>query len=126
MLAACRAAHSLMKSCCDLKLPSLARRRYIVYDVQMLMGGHHQCKVSPDEYVFAAINIYLDIINLVSRMEGGRERVGRTEAGQGRGRASGPAGRGRTRHWTYPMEGRVRACPIEHGIAGQGRQGEAA
>ncbi len=37
---------------------------YIVYDVQMLVGGHHQCKVSPDEYVFAAINIYLDIINL--------------------------------------------------------------
>ena len=39
--------------------------RYIVYDVQMLMGGTHQCRVSPDEYVFATINIYLDIINLV-------------------------------------------------------------
>ncbi|GAX83121.1 hypothetical protein CEUSTIGMA_g10547.t1 [Chlamydomonas eustigma] len=37
---------------------------YIVYDVQMLMGGQHQYKVTPDEYVFAAINIYLDIINL--------------------------------------------------------------
>ena len=39
-------------------------RRYIVYDVQMLMGGEHQHKVSPDEYVFAAVAIYLDIINL--------------------------------------------------------------
>lgn len=37
---------------------------YIVYDVQMLMGGQHQYRVSPDEFVFAAINIYLDIINL--------------------------------------------------------------
>lgn len=36
-----------------------------MYDVQMLMGGTHQCRVSPDEYVFATINIYLDIINLV-------------------------------------------------------------
>ncbi|KAG1665671.1 hypothetical protein FOA52_005461 [Chlamydomonas sp. UWO 241] len=37
---------------------------YIVYDVQILMGGHHKFRLSPDEYVFAAINIYLDIINL--------------------------------------------------------------
>ena len=43
----------------------LIHTRYIVYDVQMLMGGTHQCRVSPDEYVFATINIYLDIINLV-------------------------------------------------------------
>lgn len=37
---------------------------YIIYDVQILMGGHHQFKISPDEYIFATINIYLDIINL--------------------------------------------------------------
>ena len=37
---------------------------YIIYDVQMLMGGNHQFKISPDEYIFATINIYLDIINL--------------------------------------------------------------
>lgn len=36
-----------------------------MHDVQLLMGGQHQYRVSPDEYVFAAINIYLDIINLV-------------------------------------------------------------
>lgn len=37
---------------------------YIIYDVQLLVGGKHQNKVSPDEYVFGAISIYLDIINL--------------------------------------------------------------
>lgn len=37
---------------------------YIVYDVQMLLGGSHKFSVSPDEYVFGAIAIYLDIINL--------------------------------------------------------------
>ncbi len=39
-------------------------RRFIVYDVQLLMGGHHQCRISPDEYVLATISIYLDVINL--------------------------------------------------------------
>jgi protein lifeguard len=37
---------------------------YIVYDVQTLMGGQHKFSVSPDEYIFGAIAIYLDIINL--------------------------------------------------------------
>jgi len=49
---------------------------YIVYDIQILMGGQHKVRVSPDEYVFAAINIYLDIINLflhILRMVGNRE-----------------------------------------------------
>lgn len=37
---------------------------YLVYDVQMLMGGEHQHKLSPDEYVMGAIAIYLDIIQI--------------------------------------------------------------
>jgi len=37
----------------DPVLSFLDTHRYIVYDVQQLMGGTHQCKVSPDEYVFA-------------------------------------------------------------------------
>lgn len=41
---------------------------YIVYDVQLLMGGQHAAKLSPDEYVFGAISIYL-----VSLVMGGRE-----------------------------------------------------
>lgn len=36
---------------------------YIIYDVQ-LMTGTGQFALSPDEYVLAALNIYLDIINL--------------------------------------------------------------
>jgi len=37
---------------------------YLVYDTQMMMGGSHKYSVSPEEYIFAAIAIYLDIINI--------------------------------------------------------------
>ncbi|GFH20908.1 uncharacterized protein HaLaN_18115, partial [Haematococcus lacustris] len=37
---------------------------YLIYDIQMLMGGNHKYKLSPDEYVLGAITLYLDIINL--------------------------------------------------------------
>ena len=38
---------------------------YLVYDTQLLVGGEHkQYQLSPDDYVFAAVVIYLDIINL--------------------------------------------------------------
>lgn len=37
---------------------------YIVYDTQLMMGGSHKYSISPEEYVFAALNLYLDIINL--------------------------------------------------------------
>jgi len=37
---------------------------YIVYDTQLMMGGSHKYSLSPEEYVFAALNIYLDVINL--------------------------------------------------------------
>lgn len=38
---------------------------YIVYDTQMICGGKHkQGAYGVDDYVFAALNIYLDIINL--------------------------------------------------------------
>lgn len=37
---------------------------YIVYDTQILIGGNHKYSISPEEYVFAALNLYLDIINL--------------------------------------------------------------
>merc|ERR1712037_297876 len=36
---------------------------YLVIDTQMMMGGH-KFSISPEEYVFAAIAIYLDILNL--------------------------------------------------------------
>jgi len=38
---------------------------YIVYDTQLIIGGRHkQCEFGVDDYVFAALNIYLDIIQL--------------------------------------------------------------
>eukprot|EP00798_Chlamydomonas_sp_ICE-L_P027301 gene27301-4604_t len=37
---------------------------FIVYDVQVMMGGSHKYQISPDEYVFAAMSIYMDVINL--------------------------------------------------------------
>ncbi|XP_008149343.1 protein lifeguard 1-like [Eptesicus fuscus] len=37
---------------------------YLVMDVQLMVGGSHHLKLDPEEYVFAALNIYLDIINL--------------------------------------------------------------
>jgi len=37
---------------------------YIVVDTQMLMGGNHKLSISPEEYIFGALSLYLDIINL--------------------------------------------------------------
>jgi len=36
---------------------------YIVYDTQLILGGKHKQKFAVDDYVFAAINIYLDVLN---------------------------------------------------------------
>ncbi|KAL1516996.1 hypothetical protein ABEB36_000819 [Hypothenemus hampei] len=37
---------------------------YMVYDIQIMIGGTHKYTVSPEEYIFAALNLYLDVINL--------------------------------------------------------------
>mmetsp|Transcript_25595 Transcript_25595/g.56441 ORF Transcript_25595/g.56441 Transcript_25595/m.56441 type:complete len:249 (-) Transcript_25595:140-886(-) len=37
---------------------------YIVYDTQLILGGDHQQQFSVDDYIFAALHLYLDIINL--------------------------------------------------------------
>mmetsp|Transcript_92054 Transcript_92054/g.263765 ORF Transcript_92054/g.263765 Transcript_92054/m.263765 type:complete len:243 (+) Transcript_92054:72-800(+) len=37
---------------------------YIVYDTQLMIGGDHAVAFSIDDYCFAALNLYLDIINL--------------------------------------------------------------
>ncbi|GFV26561.1 protein lifeguard 1 [Trichonephila clavipes] len=34
---------------------------YLAYDVQMLMGGRH-VEINPEEYIFAAIHIYIDVV----------------------------------------------------------------
>ncbi|XP_022216944.1 protein lifeguard 1 [Drosophila obscura] len=37
---------------------------YLIYDTQLMMGGQHRYSISPEEYIFAALNLYLDIINI--------------------------------------------------------------
>lgn len=37
---------------------------FIVFDTQLMLGGEHKYSISVDEHVFAALNLYLDIINL--------------------------------------------------------------
>lgn len=37
---------------------------YIIYDTQLMMGGSHKYSLSPEEYIFAALNLYLDVTQL--------------------------------------------------------------
>lgn len=37
---------------------------YVIYDTQMIVGGSHKVQFSVDDYCFAALNLYLDIINI--------------------------------------------------------------
>ncbi|CAF4925990.1 unnamed protein product [Pieris macdunnoughi] len=37
---------------------------YLIYDTQLMMGGKHKYSISPEKYVFAALNLYLDVINI--------------------------------------------------------------
>lgn len=37
---------------------------YIVYDTQLILGGKHEHQFTIDDYVIAALSLYLDIINL--------------------------------------------------------------
>eukprot|EP00747_Dinoflagellata_sp_TGD_P179017 gnl/TRDRNA2_/TRDRNA2_29088_c0_seq1.p1 gnl/TRDRNA2_/TRDRNA2_29088_c0~~gnl/TRDRNA2_/TRDRNA2_29088_c0_seq1.p1 ORF type:complete len:278 (+),score=53.78 gnl/TRDRNA2_/TRDRNA2_29088_c0_seq1:55-888(+) len=50
---------------------------YIIYDTQLIVGGRHRkFQLDVDDYVFAALNLYLDIINLfmmLLSLTGGRQ-----------------------------------------------------
>lgn len=37
---------------------------YIVIDTQSIIGGKHKLKFTADDYIAAALNVYLDVINL--------------------------------------------------------------
>lgn len=37
---------------------------YLVYDTQLMIGGNHKYSISPEEYIFAALNLYIDVINI--------------------------------------------------------------
>jgi len=38
--------------------------QYLVFDTQLMLGGKHKYSLSPEEYIFAALNLYLDIVNM--------------------------------------------------------------
>ena len=37
---------------------------YLIIDTQMIVGGGHKNEISPEEYIFGAITLYTDIINI--------------------------------------------------------------
>jgi len=45
-------------------LGALVFGMYLVFDTQLMLGGKHKYAISPEEYIFAALNLYLDIINM--------------------------------------------------------------
>jgi FtsH-binding integral membrane protein len=53
--------YHIIINCCGAFIFSL----YLIYDIQLVCGGsNRRNQLDPDEYIFASINIYLDIINL--------------------------------------------------------------
>ncbi|XP_051577093.1 protein lifeguard 1 [Myxocyprinus asiaticus] len=45
-------------------LGTLVFSMYLVFDTQLILGGKHKYSISPEEYIFAALNLYLDIITI--------------------------------------------------------------
>lgn len=37
---------------------------YLIVDTQLMMGGAHKYSISPEEYIFATLNVYTDIVQL--------------------------------------------------------------
>lgn len=37
---------------------------YLIYDTQIMIGGNHKYAISPEEYIFAALNLYIDVVNI--------------------------------------------------------------
>ncbi|XP_071631050.1 protein lifeguard 4 isoform X1 [Temnothorax longispinosus] len=45
-------------------LGALIFSMYLIYDTQMMIGGKHKFSISPEEYIFAALSLYLDVVNI--------------------------------------------------------------
>lgn len=56
--------HSRIVSLVYASLGALLFSVYLIYDTQLMLGGKHKYSISPEEYVFAALNLYVDIINI--------------------------------------------------------------
>ncbi|KAH8268697.1 hypothetical protein KR026_012086, partial [Drosophila bipectinata] len=49
---------------------------YLIYDTQLMMGGNHRYSISPEEYIFSALNLYIDVVNIfmdILRLIGGSD-----------------------------------------------------
>jgi len=77
-------SHLLMSSCLLFTPPdpmavmNIFLFQYLVFDTQLMLGGKHKYALSPEEYIFAALNLYLDIVNMFAYILGivGRARSG--------------------------------------------------
>ncbi|KAI5105775.1 hypothetical protein C0J45_3472 [Silurus meridionalis] len=38
--------------------------KYLVMDTQLMLGGKHKYTISAEEYIFASLNLYLDIVTI--------------------------------------------------------------
>lgn len=56
--------HSRIVSLVYASLGALLFSVYLIYDTQLMLGGKHKYSISPEEYVFAALNLYVDIVNI--------------------------------------------------------------
>lgn len=56
--------HSKITTIIYASLGALIFSVYLIYDTQMMMGGKHKYSISPEEYIFAALNLYIDIVNI--------------------------------------------------------------
>lgn len=59
--------------------PTETEPPYLVFDTQLMVGGRHKFAITPEEYIFAALTLYMDVITLflyileiVSRASGDR------------------------------------------------------
>ncbi len=55
--------HRLFKYSCCMPKVGLYVFQFLVYDTQMLVGGRKH-ELSPEEYIFGALQLYLDIVYL--------------------------------------------------------------
>lgn len=60
-------------------MPTETEPLYLIFDTQLMVGGRHKFAITPEEYIFAALTLYMDVIMLflyileiVSRASGDR------------------------------------------------------
>lgn len=60
-------------------MPTETEPLYLIFDTQLIIGGRHKFAITPEEYIFAALTLYVDVITLflyileiVSRASGDR------------------------------------------------------